>query len=109
MPTRQLSGEKRETGGLTTSIRSIRQGGMGGDRAGRQGWLPGRRAGKGVGLGGRRPAGGRTAEGNHYFLICLYTYMFIFLYLYMIISLYEYMCICLYRYIFLKKVVASLV
>ena len=91
MPTRQLSGEKKFPGGLTCSIRSIRQGGMGGDRAGRQGWLPGKGGSKGVGLGGRRPAGGRTAEGNHYFLICSYTYMFIFLYLYMIICVYVYM------------------
>ena len=91
MPTRQLSGEKKFSGGLTTSIRSIRQGGMGGARAGRQGWLPGKGGNKGVGLGGRRPARGRTAEGNHYFLICSYTYMFIFLYLYMIICVYVYM------------------
>jgi hypothetical protein len=42
------------------------------------------------GPGGRRPAGGRAAEGNHYFLISLYTYMFIYVYLYMFIFVYVY-------------------
>jgi len=59
MPSRQLSREKKFYMQKPTSIRSIRQGGMGGDRAGRQGWPPGKGGSKGVGL--REPGRGSRA------------------------------------------------
>jgi hypothetical protein len=82
MPTGQLSGEKKFPAGLTYSIRSIRQGRMGGDRAGRQGWPPGKGGSKGVGPGEEgRPGAGPleviiTSLYVH-ILICLYFYIFI--------------------------------
>jgi hypothetical protein len=93
-----------------TSIRSIRQGGMGGGPAGRQGWPPGKGGSKRVGLGepgrgsragpveGGRPGGEKPAagggqgekRGNYYCYIDLYLYIFILLYVYMNIFVYDY-------------------
>jgi hypothetical protein len=94
-----------------TSIRSIRQGGMGGGPAGRQGWPPGKGGSKRVGLGEpgrgswagpvecgrlggrktrRRRGAGEKRGGNYYRYIDLYLYIFILLYVYMNIFVYDY-------------------